>query len=392
MQEDKIVSRSNKRRTAERSRQGRMPFAARLGILITVLVLTVVAAGVLMAPGLNVAEVYCEGNVNVKTEDIMNTAQLQTGKNIFLTHIGKAGRNINKMPMVKDVKIQRVFPNRICISVEERAPLAYIPVNNEIIAIDAEKLVVKIENDNVVSKIIQAYTPKFDDEVQKDEENSSENKTSDDSTKDIEDTEGNSSNDEKGEQENQSDNGEQVTDVNIMNIPLISGIELSEATEGKKVKCGDEEKLDKLISICVALQNSGLLQKSTYLDVTDLMNIRLIIENRLDIMLGDANNIDYRAKFMAEVINNKISAYEVAILDYTGDDIYVRPREDGKQRVAEKKKTTNTSSSDDEENSENSKSKNNSSDESDETDEDTENEGNTTAVQSNGVRNIDDEE
>lgn len=384
MQEDKIVSRSNKRRTAERSRQGRMPFAARLGILITVLVLTVVAAGVLMAPGLNVAEVYCEGNVNVKTEDIMNTAQLQTGKNIFLTHIGKASRNINKMPMVKDVKIQRVFPNRICISVEERAPLAYIPVNNEIIALDAEKLVVKIEKDDVVSKIIQAYTPKFDDEVQKDEENSSENKTSDDSTKDIEDKE--------GEQENQSDNGEQVTDVNIMNIPLISGIELSEATEGKKVKCSDEEKLDKLISICVALQNSGLLQKSTYLDVTDLMNIRLITENRLDIMLGDADNIDYRAKFMAEVINNKISAYEVAILDYTGDDIYVRPREDGKQRVAEKKKKTNTSSSDDEENSENSKSKNSSSNESDETDEDTEDESDTTAAQSNGVRNIDNEE
>ena len=109
-------------------------------------------------------------------------------------------------------------------------------------------------------------------------------------------------------------------------------------------------------------------------------------------MLGDADNIDYRAKFMAEVINNKISAYEVAILDYTGDDIYVRPREDGKQRVAEKKKKTNTSSSDDEENSENSKSKNSSSNESDETDEDTEDESDTTAAQSNGVRNIDNEE
>ncbi len=384
MQEDKKVSRSNKRRTAKRSRQSRMPFSARLGILITVLVLTVAAAGALMAPGLNVAEVYCEGNVNIKTEDIMNAAQLQTGKNIFLTHIGKASRNIDKMPMVKSVKIQRVFPNRICISVEERAPLAYIPINNEIVALDAEKIVVKCEKDDLVTKITQAYTPKFNDEVQKNEENSSENNASEDSEKDDEDTESDNLNVEEGEQESQSDNGEQTADINIMNIPLISGIELSEATEGKKVKCGDEDKLDKLIAICVALQNSGLLQKSTYLDVTDLMNIRLIIENRLDIMLGDADNIDYRAKFMAEVINNKISAYEVAILDYTGDDIYVRPREDGKQRVIEKKKTSTSSSN--EETTESSEKKVSDDEESEESQNDTDD------ARSNGVRNIDDDE
>lgn len=384
MQEDKIVSRSNKRRAARRSRQSRMPFSARLGILITVLVLTVAAAGALMAPGLNVAEVYCEGNVNIKTEDIMNAAQLQTGKNIFLTHIGKARRNIDKMPMVKSVKIQRVFPNRICISVEERAPLAYIPINNEIVALDAEKIVVKCEKDDLVSKITQAYTPKFNDEVQKNEENSSENNASEDSEKDDEDTESDNLNVEEGEQESQSDNGEQAADANIMNIPLISGIELSEATEGKKVKCDDEDKLDKLITICVALQNNDLLQKSTYLDVTDLMNIRLIIENRLDIMLGDADNIDYRAKFMAEVINNKISAYEVAILDYTGDDIYVRPREDGKQRVVEKKKTSTSSSSG--ETTESSEKKVSDDEENKEIQNDT------ADARSNGVRNIDDDE
>ena len=379
-----MVSRSNKGRAARRSRQSRMPFSARLGILITVLVLTVAAAGALMAPGLNVAEVYCEGNVNIKTEDIMNAAQLQTGKNIFLTHIGKASRNIDKMPMVKNVKIQRIFPNRICISVEERAPLAYLPINNEIVALDAEKIVVKCEKDDIVSKITQVCTPKFDDEVQKDEENSSENKTSEDSTKDVKDTESDNSNVEEGEQENQSENGEQTADINIMNIPLISGIELSEATEGKKVKCGDEDKLDRLIAICVALQNSGLLQKSTYLDVTNLTNIRLIIENRLDIMLGDADNIDYRSRFMAEVINNKISAYEVAILDYTGDDIYVRPREDGKQRVVEKKKTS-TSSSNEETTESNEKKV--SDDEDDE-----KSQSDTADAHSNGVRNIDDEE
>lgn len=136
------------------------------------------------------------------------------------------------------------------------------------------------------------------------------------------------------------------------------------------------------------------MQKSTYIDVTDLTNIRLIIENRLDVLLGDADNIDYRAKFMAEVINNKISAYEVAVLDYTGDDIYVRPHDDGKQRVVEQKKSSDTSSDNDEDspNSGEEKSSDSSKQKNDD-DQNTEDESETTDTQSSSrIGNIDDDD
>ena len=397
------MSSRNERRTVRRDGQGRMPFSARLGILITVLVLTVAAAGALMAPGLIVDEVYCEGNVNLKKEDIITAAQLQSGKNIFLTHIGKAKRNVGRLPMVKSVNVQRVFPNRICISVEERAPVAYVPVGSDIVAIDAERIVVKTEKDDNANKIIRDYSPKFKDEVQdttedKDEKNSSssedksENSYSDEEHNDNEEYTKSDSGEDG--QENQTDTAEQEVGNDLIKIPLISGIEFSHADEGKKIKCNDEGKLDKVISICVALQSSGLLQKSTYIDVTDLANIRLIIENRLDVLLGDADNIDYRAKFMAEVINNKISAYEVAVLDYTGDDIYVRPHDDGKQRVAEQKKSSDTSSDNDEDSPSSGEEKSSdSSKQKNEDDQNTEDEGETTDTQSsNRIGNIDDDD
>ena len=77
-------------------------------------------------------------------------------------------------------------------------------------------------------------------------------------------------------------------------------------------------------------------------------DIRLVIENRLEVLLGKADNIDYRCKFLAEVINTRISASESVILDYRGDDIYAETRDDGKERVDKsvRKKTESKSGSD----------------------------------------------
>ena len=73
-----------------------------------------------------------------------------------------------------------------------------------------------------------------------------------------------------------------------------------------------------------------------------MTNVNAVIENRLDIRLGIPDNMAYRAKFLAETINTKISSTEVLILDYTGNDIYARPHDDGKDRVDKKSRKTNT--------------------------------------------------
>lgn len=388
----------NKRKTSKRPKQRRTPFSVRIGILITAVVLSAAAVFALTSPVLTVNEVYCEGTVNLKYEDIINISQIQCGKNIFMTHIGKAKRSISKLSMVKNVNIQRIFPNKICISVEERVPVAYISVNDKVFAIDSEKIVIKSEDDNTSSIIINENTPHFKDEASSENStaNADDNNGGDSSESSLNDSDEEDIDDTASEaQKNQPDTASDTegTSPNTIKIPLIFGIEASSAEEGKKIKCTDDAKLDTAIDICVALQHSDLLQKSTYLDISDISDIRLVIENRLDIKLGTADNIDYRAEFMAEVINNKISAYETAVLDYTGTDIYVRPRDDGKQRVAERKKTS--SDSDDEEDSDSGDGNSHKSTDSDDDDlTDDENEDSTSSSSHSGgsVKSIDDSE
>ena len=123
---------------------------------------------------------------------------------------------------------------------------------------------------------------------------------------------------------------------NGFSVPLTAGLELNNKDEGKVAQADDSRKLDKLLEMCNALNDAGLLNRSTYIDLTDLGDVSMVIENRLDIKLGVPDNMEYRAKFLAETINTKISSTEVLILDYTGNDIYARPHEDGKDRVNKK--------------------------------------------------------
>lgn len=338
----------NKRKKA-RTRRGRTPFSVKLGILIAVLVLTVVSAAVVMAPGLNVTEVYCEGNTYVSAEEIVSASRIETGKNIFLARIGRARKNISELPTVKGVEIRRVFPDKICVTVEERVPYAYISVGSDYAAIAEDKTVLKIESGPAAFNISKNIIPPFE-QSNGDDTSNTESK---DNKADIESKEssGSSGNSEKPTNSTESENpddtegnetdaaeGDIPEDVALFSIPVVTGVELKDAREGRDAKCEDEAKFEEVMKICSALNDAELLGRVTYIDISDSQNIRLVIENRLDVQLATSENIEYRARFLAEVVNNKISAYERAVLNYTGNDIYVRTPEDGKSRVSESAK------------------------------------------------------
>lgn len=309
-----------RRRKTRKKADNKSLSSLRIGILITVLALIVVAAGVLMVPSLNITEVYCEGCVNTAPGDIITAAQIKTGENIFLANIGKAGRTIKENPLIEEVKIRRVFPNRICISVTERIPAAYVKQGAECVAIDKGGVVLEVISDERAGIIVGQKTPVKPD------------------AGDV----------ESAEQEEQAEQVEQEVaeaevpeeeateeEKNILSIPLIEGVELERAkVDAKaKAKANNEEGLEGVVEICNALYDAGLLNRTTYIDVTNTFEIKIVIENRLEVQIGSRKNINYRAKFLAEVINTKISASENAILDYHGDDIFVRPVESREDRV-----------------------------------------------------------
>ena len=151
---------SDDRKTGRPRRKTRM--SLKIPVLIIVLVLAVVTTIALMLPVFNVVEVYCEGNSEVKTEDIITAAKLETGKNIFLENLGRAKRSVESITNIKSAEIRRVFPNKICISVSERVPFAYVPSNGGVALVSEEGIVLKVSDGGEAAMISDAKTPKFD--------------------------------------------------------------------------------------------------------------------------------------------------------------------------------------------------------------------------------------
>lgn len=338
------MSRTRENLPARRRKKRTTP-SFRLTILITVLVIIVAAAGALMAPGLNVTEIYCEGNVNLSSEEIAAVSQIKTGTNILLANTSKAEREIKKLPFVNTAEVKRELPDKICIRINERVPAAYVKAGTEGVVIGTEGIILKKLDSTMFGSIVVKNTPAPPVKAEKDK---------DDKKEDTESTEEQGEADadeaEVGQAENEMVQTEQPEVV--YSVPLIEGIEVKNTDEGKEVRCDDKEKLKMVLEICKALEKAQLLNRATFLDVTDTIDIRLIIENRLDIQLGTADNIEYRAKFLSEVVNTGISVYEKAVVDYRGDDVYVRAPEDGKARTIpkheEEEVDENTDDSDDE--------------------------------------------
>ncbi|MDY5230216.1 MAG: FtsQ-type POTRA domain-containing protein [Eubacteriales bacterium] len=368
---------SDDRKTGRPRRKTRM--SLKIPVLIIVLVLAVVTTIALMLPVFNVVEVYCEGNSEVKTEDIITAAKLETGKNIFLENLGRARRSVESITNIKSAEIRRVFPNKICISVSERVPFAYVPSNGGVAIVSEEGIVLKVSDGGEAAMISDAKTPKFDtaqtdgeksdSSKTNDKKSDSENKNSDttddsdnkndDSSDNNDSNSDNKSNDSKNSDKSDSQNSDsgqnnsgldsaagQTENSDVLAVPLVSGFELNNVKEGKKAESGDSDKFNKMYELCRALKGAELLNRTTYINVENLDDITVVIENRLEVQLAKAENINYRCRFLAEVINTKLSATESVILDYRGDDIYAINRDDGGERVKKTKTNKSTDNSD----------------------------------------------
>ena len=368
---------SDDRKTGRPRRKTRM--SLKIPVLIIVLVLAVVTTIALMLPVFNVVEVYCEGNSEVKTEDIITAAKLETGKNIFLENLGRARRSVESITNIKSAEIRRVFPNKICISVSERVPFAYVPSNGGVALVSEEGIVLKVSDGGEAAMISDAKTPKFDtaqtdgeksdssktNDKKSDSENKNSDTTDDSDNKNDDSSDNNDSNSDNKSNDSQnsdksdsknSDSGQnnsgsdsaagQTENSDVLAVPLVSGFELNNVKEGKKAESGDSDKFNKMYELCRALKGAELLNRTTYINVENLDDITVVIENRLEVQLAKAENINYRCRFLAEVINTKLSATESVILDYRGDDIYAINRDDGGERVKKTKTNKSTDNSD----------------------------------------------
>ncbi len=352
-----------------KKRKTKKPFRARPLLILLLLVVVGAAAGLLFSPVFRVSAVWCEGNQRIEQETILEAAQVKIGGNLFLQRMPKIKRRVQNIPMIEDVRIHRVFPDKIRITVTERTPAAYLHNDQKLIVLDLTGRVIETIEDERAAQAVARYTPKKVEtpkDASKDASKDGGEETSDNDSKKQDDGDGTkptatpkpsdapeptqtkTADAEEDKAQNSADAA--AEDSNAVaelpyNVPIVEGLTLEKPEVGKNADSKEREKLSRVMETFRYLNQNGLLSRATFLDVSNINDVTLMIENRLQIQLGSLDNMEYRAAFLAKVVKERIGASEEAILDYRGEDIYARPPEDGKARTVAPTKTPQPSQS-----------------------------------------------
>ena len=85
-----------------------------------------------------VKHIIVKGNQHISTEKVVAVSGLYTGTNIFRIDLTEAGRKLDLLPVLKEVQLNRVMPGTVVIEVEEREPVALVPIGNGFVEVDSE--------------------------------------------------------------------------------------------------------------------------------------------------------------------------------------------------------------------------------------------------------------
>jgi cell division protein FtsQ len=77
-------------------------------------------------PFLRVRECEVEGNQKIQKETILSLAELEGMPNLFTLRLKEVAKRLESHPWVEQVKVRKVFPNKILIQIEERKPVAIL--------------------------------------------------------------------------------------------------------------------------------------------------------------------------------------------------------------------------------------------------------------------------
>lgn len=256
----------------------------RLIVFLFLFVCTAIIFTVLKAPFFNVKTIVCVGQESLTEEQIIEIAGAKLNANIFSTGVKTMKRRLLENPAIAESNVRRLFPNKIKIWVREAKTAMYI------------------ENDK--SYVLVNDTGRVIKSIDKTEERPKAAK-------------------------------------------LVDFVPASEVP-GENIIAKDDVSGQTIIECVKALKKLDMLEKITSISAADLSDIRIDYEDRLYILLGSFEQMDYKLNFVKKVISENISEYEKALLDYRGKNLFVGPREDpdDKKEVSDENDKTDNPESD----------------------------------------------
>lgn len=144
-----------KDKLSKRTSEKKNPFAK---IMITIVIILVAVVFVLVSGTFDVAEIVVENNQAISAEKIISFSGLQKGTNIFAVSKKNVKNRLKELSYINDVKIRRIWPNKIELEVEERTVDFALQLANSYVYIDKQGYVLEVSTQSLQVPVIIGFT------------------------------------------------------------------------------------------------------------------------------------------------------------------------------------------------------------------------------------------
>ena len=115
-------------------------------VLIAIFIITFVI--IACQPKFHIKSIDIIGNKQMSQAQIIDDSTLKVGNNIFKMNTFLIEKRMKENPFYGDVKIERKYPDKVVITVEERKPTIAFPYGDKYVLINSDGIVMKLSDEN----------------------------------------------------------------------------------------------------------------------------------------------------------------------------------------------------------------------------------------------------
>ncbi len=115
-----------------------------LRIILLIIILFITLRLLRQSSYFNIKSIDIKGNKQVKKDFIQDNIDIKENENIFNISTLRAKKDIKKIVYVKDVKVNRKYPNKINIEILEREEILQLKILNKYIILDKDGIILNI--------------------------------------------------------------------------------------------------------------------------------------------------------------------------------------------------------------------------------------------------------
>lgn len=156
-EEKERLKRQRPQITEKQARQIKKVKKALINVSLIILIITAITL-FLLSPIFSIENISIKNNEKLSQEEIISLSQIEKGTNLFKIRNAEIKNNIKENAYVDEVKVNRILPNTIEITVTERKVAYLLEYGSSYAYIDEQGYILEISSANITDKIkIRGY-------------------------------------------------------------------------------------------------------------------------------------------------------------------------------------------------------------------------------------------